>query len=37
VAVDLRLLKERAKLQDSFEERLLEMKQWFENLTFDPF
>jgi soluble cytochrome b562 len=32
VAVELRLRKERAKLQDSFEERLLEMKQWFENL-----
>ena len=32
LAVELRLRKERAKLQDSFEERLLEMKQWFENL-----
>jgi uncharacterized membrane protein len=31
VAAELRLHKERAKLQDSFEERLLEMKQWFEN------
>ena len=29
-AVELRLRKEHAKLQDSFEERLLEMKQWFE-------
>jgi len=32
LAVELSLRKERAKLQDSFEERLLEMKQWFENL-----
>lgn len=32
LAVELRLRKERVKLQDSFEERLLEMKQWFENL-----
>jgi uncharacterized membrane protein len=32
LAVELRLRKERATLQDSFEERLLEMKQWFENL-----
>jgi hypothetical protein len=32
LAVELDLRKERAKLQDSFEERLLEMRQWFENL-----
>ena len=32
LAVELNLHRERAKLQDSFEERLLEMKQWFENL-----
>jgi uncharacterized membrane protein/ElaB/YqjD/DUF883 family membrane-anchored ribosome-binding protein len=32
LVVELRLRKERAKLQDSFEERLLQMKQWFENL-----
>ena len=32
LTVELRLRKERSKLQDSFEERLLEMKQWFENL-----
>jgi hypothetical protein len=32
LAVELRLRKERAKLQNSFEERLLQMKQWFENL-----
>ena len=32
LAVELNLRKERVKLQDSFEERLLEMKQWFENL-----
>lgn len=32
LAVELNLRKERAKLQDSFEERLLQMKQWFENL-----
>jgi uncharacterized membrane protein len=32
VAAELRLHKEHAKLQGSFEERLLEMKQWFENL-----
>jgi hypothetical protein len=32
LAVEFRLRKERAKLQDSFEERLLQMKQWFENL-----
>ena len=32
LAVELSLHRERAKLQDSFEERLLEMKQWFENL-----
>jgi uncharacterized membrane protein len=32
LAVELHLRNERAKLQDSFEERLLEMKQWFENL-----
>jgi uncharacterized membrane protein/ElaB/YqjD/DUF883 family membrane-anchored ribosome-binding protein/soluble cytochrome b562 len=31
-AIESGLRKERAKLQDSFEERLLEMKQWFENL-----
>jgi uncharacterized membrane protein len=30
--VELRLNKERAKLHDSFEERLLQMTQWFENL-----
>ena len=33
LAVELRLRKQRARLQDSFEERLLEMKQWFENLN----
>lgn len=33
LAVELRLRKQRAGLQDSFEERLLEMKQWFENLN----
>ena len=32
LAVELDLRKQRAKLQDSFEERLLQMKQWFENL-----
>ncbi len=32
LAVELNLRKERAKLRDSFEERLLQMKQWFENL-----
>ena len=32
LAVELRLRKERSKLQDSFEERLLQTKQWFENL-----
>lgn len=32
LVVELRLHKERAKLQDSFEERLLQLKQWFENL-----
>jgi uncharacterized membrane protein len=32
LAVESRLHKERDELQDSFEERLLEMKQWFENL-----
>jgi uncharacterized membrane protein len=32
LAVELNLRKERAKLQDSFEERLLEMKQWFDDL-----
>lgn len=32
IAVELDLRKQRAKLQDSFEERLLGMKQWFENL-----
>ncbi len=31
-AVELRLRKERSNLQDSFEERLLQTKQWFENL-----
>jgi uncharacterized membrane protein len=31
-SVELRLHNERAKLQDSFEERLLQLKQWFENL-----
>jgi uncharacterized membrane protein len=33
LAVELRLREQRARLQDSFEERLLEMKQWFENLN----
>jgi len=32
LAVELRLRKERSKLQDSFEERLLQTKQWFDNL-----
>jgi uncharacterized membrane protein/ElaB/YqjD/DUF883 family membrane-anchored ribosome-binding protein len=32
LVVELRLRKERAKLQDSFEERLLQMKQWSGNL-----
>ena len=32
LTVELDLRKERAKLRDSFEERLLQMKQWFENL-----
>jgi uncharacterized membrane protein len=32
LTVESSLRKERAKLQDSFEERLLQMKQWFENL-----
>lgn len=32
LTVELRLRKERSKLQASFDERLLEMKQWFENL-----
>ena len=32
LTVEINLRKERAKLQDSFEERLLQMKQWFENL-----
>lgn len=32
LAAELRLRRERAKLQNSFEERLLEMKRWFENL-----
>ena len=32
LAVESRLRKERAELQDSFEERLLQMKQWSENL-----
>jgi len=31
LVVELRLHKERAKLQDSFEERLLQLRQWFEN------
>ena len=31
-SIELRLHEQRAKLQDSFEERLLELKQWFENL-----
>jgi len=30
--VESRLRRERAKLRESFEERLLQMKQWFENL-----
>jgi len=32
LAVEVRLHKERGELQDSFEERLLQMKQWFESL-----
>jgi ElaB/YqjD/DUF883 family membrane-anchored ribosome-binding protein len=32
LAVELRLRRERAKLQNSFEERLLQMKQWFDDL-----
>lgn len=32
LAVESQLRKERGKLHDSFEERLLQMKQWFENL-----
>jgi len=32
LAVELRLRKERAKLQSSFEDRLLQMKQWFDTL-----
>jgi uncharacterized membrane protein len=32
LAVELRLRREHAKLQNSFEERLLQMKQWFDNL-----
>jgi len=32
LAVELRLHQERAKLQTSFEERLLQMKQWFDTL-----
>src|SRR4029077_4105441 len=32
LGVELRLREERAKQQDSFEERLRQMKQWFENL-----
>jgi len=32
IAVESRLHKERAELQDSFEERLLQTKQWFETL-----
>jgi ElaB/YqjD/DUF883 family membrane-anchored ribosome-binding protein len=31
-SVELRLRKEHSKLQGSFERRLLQMKQWFENL-----
>jgi hypothetical protein len=30
--VELRLHRQHAKLEDSFEERLLQLKQWFENL-----
>jgi uncharacterized membrane protein len=32
LAAELRLRKQRVKLQDSFEERLLQMKQWFDDL-----
>ena len=32
LAVELRLHQERAKLETSFEERLLQMKQWFDTL-----
>ena len=32
LAVELRLGKERARLHHSFEERLLQTKQWFDNL-----
>lgn len=32
LAVELRLRKEHAKLQHSFHDRLLQMKQWFDNL-----
>ena len=32
LAVEFRLRREHAKLKDSFEGRLLQMKQWFENL-----
>jgi len=32
LAVELRLRRTRTKLQDSFEERLLQMKQWFDTL-----
>jgi len=32
LAVELRLRRERAELQNSFEERLLQMKQWFDDL-----
>lgn len=32
LAVELRLRKKRAELQDNFEGRLLQLKQWFENL-----
>jgi uncharacterized membrane protein len=32
LAVELRLRKERGELQDNFGERLLQLKQWFENL-----
>jgi uncharacterized membrane protein/ElaB/YqjD/DUF883 family membrane-anchored ribosome-binding protein len=32
LAVELRLRRAHSKLQDSFEDRLLQMKQWFDNL-----
>lgn len=32
LAVELRLHREQAKLHENFEERLLQMKQWFDNL-----